>query len=582
MAGGTSPTPVATPVLFPFEPNGSDPIEETWTFETDIITAHNDRESRRALRRRPAIKLKYRLTTMDLGESGRLAGLLWKTTDNRWYVPLWQHAARITAADNLAKIYSVSMVDHRFTFSGKVLLWRSSGVCEMYDLVDDLVDGIVLANSDSVSQLNYTNLSIAPWSGTAAAVMNQPGLDGMPNAAATLSDVDATFQSRAASWAIPNNNSLHAVHILVKKDAVTNRFPQFRINLSGGSVAQQTGVIVRTDTGAFSTRNTIGAGVISVRDAGDNWLVTLTITNNTSGHTFLSLTIYPATSAVYPGSDDAANTGTIVVPKVMVTLNPHTQLFAPNTSDTFAVPLAIGALAQSYQLDRPNIATDGVVEFEIDSTSSVNVASLDPTQFFRGFEVLNIHPDTDNGSEPEQWTLSSERVGGDLGPFLYRPMGTSPVLVRKKLWQLTSKAERAQFRSWLMTRRGRRVPLWVPTYQDDMTLVASALFNASSIDVAAVNFATLFFGSTARVKIAALMFDRTVMPLVVSSVTAPSAGVERLNLESPTTAAIPLGTRICFLVYARLSEDAVVMEHLNTEVTIVNASFTELPRETPV
>jgi hypothetical protein len=57
--------------------------------------------------------------------------------------------------------------------------------------------------------------------------------------------------------------------------------------------------------------------------------------------------------------------------------------------------------------------------------------------------------------------------------------------------------------------------------------------------------------------------------------------VERLFLDATLTAAAPLGTRISLLVYVRLSEDAIVMNHVTRDITLVNTSFTELPRETP-
>jgi hypothetical protein len=394
------PTPVATPVVFPFEPDGIESVHETWEYVTDVLTSHNDKEQRFALRRRPTIRLQYRVTTMNVGESSRLTAALWKTIGNRWYVPIWPHARIVT---NVAGgVYSIDTTDTRFDAGGKVLVWRDSVT---WDLM--------------------------------------------------------TFSSSA-----------------------------------GGSV---------TLTGA--TTFVHGAGV-------------------------------------------------------------------------FVIPVMIGALSQSYDIDRSNIISSGLVEFELDTTNTTLYAPAAALQIFRGIEVLNLHVDTVDGTEREHWTLSSERSGGALGPFLMRPYAASPVVLRKSYWVLSSRAERAAFRAWLAARRGRKNPLWVPTYQDDVTLSLAAAFNAGSLDVYAANFAG-YLGANPRLHLAALMPDRTVMPLTVTNVSVPSAGVERLFLEAPLTAAIPLNTRISFLTYARLSEDAVTMEHINADASLVSASFTELPRETP-
>lgn len=397
---GTLPTPFQTPVLFPFEPDGVDAIVETVEYVTNVITSHNDTEDRIALRRRPKLRLKWRMTTMDSGEAGRALGLLWKM-GNRWYVPLWQHARLATGVAGL--VYTVDMIDNRFDFSGKVLVWKSSGVADV---------------------MNYS--------------------------------------------------------------------------ASGGS--------------------------------------TVTLTGATS--------------------------------------------FAHLANQVYVVPLGVGTLSQSYKLDRTNIVAGADVEFELDTTSTTLVTPLVATQTFRTVEVLNIHPDSPTGTDQEQWTLASERVGSDLGPFQIRLFANSPIVEKKVTWNLIGRSEFLAFRQWLACRRGRRVPLWVPTYQDDLTLVAAAATNAGSIDIAAVDFANKFLGYSSRVKIAVIQ-NGLIMPLVVTSVTTPSAGVERLFLETTTTAAVSIRARVSFLLYARLTEDKVSIEYLNNNVASVAASFTELPRETP-
>ncbi len=569
---GTNPTPFQIPVLFPFEPDGVDPIVETVEYVTDVITSHNDTEDRIALRRRPKLHLKWRMTAMDLGEAGRAAGLLWKM-GNRWYVPMWQHARRATGLDEVLKSYTLDMIDEFMDFSGKVLVWKNSNTYDIMDWVADGADGVVLSSGPVTTKKDLVTGS----SGDAQVALNAPGLDGTPNTATTITDSSATVQQRRAFIVysgLPATVARYTEHWLVAKDAITTRAPYFELYASGGTAVTMAALALNTQTGQF----VVAGGVGTVRDAGAWWLVSLSgLTNGTN--TAVSMAVYPALRATYNGANSVANTGSIVVAQLTGVVDAATS-FVHKANEVLVVPLGVGTLSQSYKMNRTNIVAGADVAFELDTTSAAQMPTLTPTQTFRGSELLNIHPDTDDGADEEQWTLSSERVGSDLGPFQIRLFATSPVLARKAQWTLTGRAEFNVFRKWLATRRGRRVPLWVPTYQDDLTLVATALINAGSIDIAAVDFANKFMGSTTRVKIAVIQ-NGIIMPLVVTSVTVPSTGVERLFLESTTTAAVGLNAKVCFLLYARLTDDKVSIEYHNIGLATVEAGFTELPRETP-
>lgn len=394
-------TPFPTPVLFPYEPNGADSITETVSYVTNVIISRNDSEQRMALRRRPVLRLKWRITAMEPQDAGRVAGLLYNQINNRWYVPIWPDARRVTGVAGL--VYTVDTTGARFDFSGKALVWRDPDTCDVMDV------------------------------------------------------------------------------------------------------------------------SAVGTGTVTLAGA------------TTFNHAL-------------PG--------------------------------VYLIPLGIGSLPATFSTSKQNFVTDGTVEFTLDTTGMTSIAARVPTQLFRGVEVLTIHPSSE-ANQSEKWTISSERVGTDLGPFLMRPFSTTPVIDRPYTWVLTTFQEIADFRGWLSARRGRKSPLWVPTYQDDFTLMAPAAQNAGSIDIADVDFATKYFGTTSRVHIAALLPDGTVVPMTVQNVTVPVAGTERLFLEAPLPIALSKDIRVCLLVYARLTDDAVELEHMGPGLAVAKGGFTELPRETP-
>lgn len=403
LPGPTEGTPIPTPIVFPFEPNGDQPIQETTEFATNIITSQNDTERRIALRRRPRMKAAWQVLGMDPGEAGRLAGLLWDNVANRWYVPLWQYARRATAI--VGGVYSVDMNGSRYDFgTGRALVWKSSG---QWDLL--------------------TIVSISPTS----------------------------------------------------------------ISLSGA------------------------------------------------------------------------------VPSF-----PHVA------REVFIVPVAIGSLTQDWSIERTNEASMAPLSFELDTTnmSTQDVGTI--TQLFKGEEVLTIHPNT-TGTEKEAWVLSSERSGGDLGTFFYRPYGYTPVVSRPVAWLLNGPAEFIAFRQFLARRRGRKTPCWVATYQDDFTLAAPSTALNNYIDIKACGFAALFAGSAPRAHLAIFLPTGQLIPVSVVGSSAPATGIERLSLSSSLGVAIPVNCRVSFLIYSRLTDDAVVVDFLTPELATVSSSFTDLPRETP-
>jgi hypothetical protein len=398
MPPGSSPTPIAEPALFPFEPDGGAPTVETWKYVTNIISAENDSEQRIALRVRPAISVAWNVLGMDLGEAGRLAALLYTNTNNRWYVPLWY--SRRVATSVAGTVYTLTdMVGTVFEVGKYALVWRHSD-----------------------------------------------------------------------QW-----------------DAMT----------------------VTAVTGT-----------------------TVTLTGEVS---------FPHVGAI-------------------------------------VVPLAIGSMQAQNQISRTNIASGFGVTFDLDRTNTAIPTEAAPAQLFEGMEVLNIHPST-TGSEDEQWTQSSERSGGELGPVIYRPLGPTPVVAHPKTWVLTSNAEIAGFRGWLAARRGRWRRLWIPTYTDDLSVVAPIASGANSVDIAYFGYGESFFLAPSRQRIAILVPPETVLPFRVTGVSNPSAFVERLALSGSFTQALPQTTRCSFLVLARLTSDDVAIEHFAPGAATVSASFTELPRE---
>lgn len=395
MAG---PTPLPDPVLFPFEPDGVQPIRETWNFVTDILISHNQSESRRALRGRPSLSLSWQVSALDYAESERMFGPLYQNIHNRWYIPLWPYARRFGKA---GAVYTPeSMDDTRFDWSELVLVWKSSTI-----------------------------------------------------------------------W-----------------DVMT-------VSAIGGS--------------------TVTLGGATTFD--------------------------------------------------------HTQ------GRVLMIPLGVGGLPNEHTWSRPRHMGVGAITFDIDVTGVPLPPVYVPSTLLEGRELLQIHPDYDK--DTEKWSLASVKVGTNVGPFTYRPFAATPVVSREFTWIIEGWNKIEEFKSWLAYRKGRTVSFWAPTYNQDLTLAAAPTIGNSYIDIAECGFEEFFFQDIARSYVALLRHPSTVVPLVVTGVTSPGAGVERLALSAPLPATVPISTKLSFLLLSRLDSDAITMQYEGPELIRASIPIREVPRE---
>lgn len=123
-------TPTPTPAVFPFEPDGGFELKEKIAYSTDILTSQSRRERRVPLSQIPRIVLSWTLTALSDGESAYLQGLMWAEFDNRWYVPRWPSARKLSGAPS-AGVYTLDMVATDFVTTMKALVWRNSFVWDV-------------------------------------------------------------------------------------------------------------------------------------------------------------------------------------------------------------------------------------------------------------------------------------------------------------------------------------------------------------------------------------------------------------------------------------------------------------------
>ena len=108
-----------------------------------------------------------------------------------------------------------------------------------------------------------------------------------------IADANATGAEQFVQSApIVSSADSYTFSVFVQKDGNQARYPEFRIEVAGGTIEALTAGQLNTATGAF--QKTAGTGTMAVTDEGGYWRVSLGETDTDSGNTEVRCSILPA------------------------------------------------------------------------------------------------------------------------------------------------------------------------------------------------------------------------------------------------------------------------------------------------
>lgn len=194
------------------------------------------------------------------------------------------------------------------------------------------------------------------------------------------------------------------------------------------------------------------------------------------------------------------------------------------------VPVRVARLSEIPALTRFTSCAIDVTPLKWRLEESLDDAPVIAGTPYRGFPVFSVMPDW--SSEP-QW--APERAVQTVDYGIAAPLVADIVGMAQSRtvvsYTLANRADILAFRQMLYALAGRWSPCWVPSWAEDFRVVANVADGATHIDVEGPQLAGLDLVPNHRdIRIA--LHNGTVLYRRIGSVSVPSAGVERLTLDS--------------------------------------------------
>lgn len=197
----------------------------------------------------------------------------------------------------------------------------------------------------------------------------------------------------------------------------------------------------------------------------------------------------------------------------------------------------------------------------------------------RGFDVLELDPDRGSGraEEVERKVFILDSVMGIHGGEAADPAAQ---VVREFLWMAFTRAEAKALRDFVDVRKGRAVPFWVASWDEDVKLNADHVAGLTLTVLAVGYTAQMFAVGSARRHLAIRLPGGTTYYRKVAGSVDNGDGTETLTLEETVPVPMPEATLVSILHFVRLDNDAVEIEW-SGGFSQAQMKMRDLPTETP-
>lgn len=200
-----------------------------------------------------------------------------------------------------------------------------------------------------------------------------------------------------------------------------------------------------------------------------------------------------------------------------------------------------------------------------------------------GYDVLELEP---NRPGPIVDGISRDRevLDSQTGERWVDVLEAAAPHDKPFVWPCHGRAEALAQRAWLDTRKGLVVPVWVPTWESDLTLAGDALSGATELSIVRIQYAGLLWAASyARRHMAVYATGAAPSYHYVTAAVDPGSGeTETLTITPGLATACPAATtRISFLRFCRLAEQFVERTWSGGSYCQSEIPLVEIPKEAP-
>jgi hypothetical protein len=248
---------------------------------------------------------------------------------------------------------------------------------------------------------------------------------------------------------------------------------------------------------------------------------------------------------------------------------------------TILVPVQLGRLTGRAELrHRTHSALGATIAAELASSAGGTLSRPSPPTY-GGVEVLPRLPRApDLGSDVLERELEGlDPITGEKSVQLPSPV---PVEGRSLSWICESRAELVELLAFLQDRAGRLKPFWIPSWRQDLTLAVAASSGSSTLRIKSTGYASHVYPAGGYRRNLALRAPGGALQYrKATSAIDQGDGTETVTLDSPLSAALPLGSLLMFLELVRLDTDEPRVEFHHAGLMRATLPLLELPLEVP-
>lgn len=252
-------------------------------------------------------------------------------------------------------------------------------------------------------------------------------------------------------------------------------------------------------------------------------------------------------------------------------------------AQTRVYPCRISRLTDAPKLTRYNDElTTTVARFE--AVEACTWPAVAPAATYLGLPVLEDrivttqHPDAADGRQLVD-------LDGDVGLVYVDDITGLAWPVQSHAWLLAGVAARSALRSLLYWLQGKGAALWVPSWTDDVTLLADLTASSIALQVARVGITRHGQLQPGRRHLRVELYSGAVYYRRVTAVSIVDAATEQLAIDSTLGVAIATGDirQISWLMLCRQASDTVQIAHVNdlAGVATVASRFAGIGAEEP-